>query len=345
MTGDEVRPPLVTVVVPARDEELSITACLRAVLAQDYPPDRLEVLVVDGGSTDGTAGAGRSALAGATIAHGAVLSNPLGSTPTSLNLGVRDARGEILCRVDARSFIPPHYVRRCVELLAEPTRAVVGGAQVARAAPGAPLVARGIARALRNPWVTGGARYRRGASVPADTVYLGAFRTADLRAAGGWDARFSTNQDYELNRRMSRRGLIWSSPDLVVEYRPRSSLADVARQYRRFGRWKAAAWFEGGVRIAPRQVGLLVAPAVAATVGIRAARRRPVALTASVAMGAVLSDMLVREPAPLPDRLASVVASGTIVGSWIGGMVEGALRHLTGDRLLAPVEPQGSGSR
>ena len=99
--------------------------------------------------------------------------NENGATPANLNRGLAEARGEILCRVDARSRIPNDYVRRCVELLtSSPEVAVVGGAQVAEAGSADGPTARSIARALRNPYGTGFARYRRSApSGPTDTVY------------------------------------------------------------------------------------------------------------------------------------------------------------------------------
>ncbi len=170
--------------------------------------------MVDGGSTDDTAAVAKAALAGSDLHGWQVIANAAGTTPSNLNRGLAAASGAVLCRVDARCRVPVDYVSCCVEVLASrPEIAVTGGSQVA--------VARqtdsrsiGIARALNNRWGMGGSRYRRGAaSGPADTVYLGAFRSADLRAAGGWDERYHTNQDFELNRRMARRGIVWFDAD------------------------------------------------------------------------------------------------------------------------------------
>lgn len=327
-------PPLVTVVIPARNEQESIGDALRAVLAQDHPLDRLEVVVVDGGSTDRTVDVARSVLDGAALASWRVVTNSMGSTPSSLNVGLGAAAGELVCRVDARSFIPPDYVRRCVEALARPDVAVAGGAQVARAAEGATLVARGIARALRNRYASGMSRYRRSSSAgPGDTVYLGAFRTGELREVGGWDERFLTNQDYELNQRMRRRGLIWADGGLRVTYRPRPTMRALAQQYRRFGRWKAAVWLESEVGIAPRQMVLLVAPLVA-MYGVLAFRPRARTLVIAGAAALAGVDAAGREPGPVGERIVASAAMTVIGASWWAGTAEQAVRHAAGERLL-----------
>ena len=96
---------VVTVLIPARNEERDIDDCLRAVLAQDFPHDRLEVVVVDGASTDRTAEVAEKRLAESSV-RSSVVHNPAGTTPSNLNVGLADAAGTYLCRVDARSLIP-----------------------------------------------------------------------------------------------------------------------------------------------------------------------------------------------------------------------------------------------
>ena len=269
-----------------------------------------------------------------------MLDNPARSTPSSLNLGLAEARGQVLCRVDARAFIPPDYVRRCVELLEDRRIAVVGGVQLAVATPGAGVVARGIARALRNPYATGLSRYRlRRSSGPADTTYLGAFRTEEVRSIGGWDLRFATNQDYELNSRLRGVGLVWFAHDLVVEYRPRSDLLSFARQHRRFGRWKAGGWTETGLTLAPRHVGLVVVPPLAGLVALSLLRRHPLAASLGVLMAAFGLDALSRDPADVDERCVAVVAMGVSAGAWWLGIVEQLARRARGERLLGDPQP------
>ena len=132
----------------------------------------------------------------------------------------------------------------------------------------------GIARALNNKYGMGLSRYRRGArSGPSDTVYLGAFRTAELRRAGGWDERLATNQDFDLNRRMAEFGIVWFEAGLPVGYLPRASVAELFHQYHRFGRWKVRYWRTTGDRPQRRQLILLLGPP-AMGVGVALVARR-----------------------------------------------------------------------
>lgn len=253
--------PLVTVVVPARQEATDIEACLEAVAAQDYPADRLEVIVVDGASEDGTGEVARRALGRWGFAGSAVLVNPVATTSSNLNVGLAHASGEVLCRVDARTRIEPHHVRTCVDVLTHRADvAVTGGAQIALARD-ATARARGIARALNNRWSMGGSRYRRSTRAgPSDTVYLGAFRTLQLRRVGGWDERLVSNQDFDLNRRMAAMGIVWFEPTLRSGYLPRATFGELWRQYRRFGRAKVVYWRVTGTSPQPRQWALIGAP-------------------------------------------------------------------------------------
>lgn len=322
--------PLVTVLIPARNEAGDLAACLAAVVAQDYAENGIEVVVVDGGSTDDTVEVAYRVLERERDLTFTVIRGP-GPTPENLNAGLAAASGDIICRVDARSIIPPDYVRTCAELLIErPELRVVGGAQVAIEA-GTSTLDRGITRALNNRWAMGGSRYRRGASSgAADTVYLGAFRTEQLRQAGGWDPRLATNQDFELNRRMGADGVVWFESSLLVGYVPRRSLGDLWRQYRRFGEWKVRYWDMTGDRPRPRQLVMIVVPMLAAVGGIVAMKRAPAPTVILAGLGAGAVDHFGRpnsSSVSLPTRLASIAAMVVVAGGWWSGVVAGMARR------------------
>ncbi|MGH9086035.1 MAG: glycosyltransferase [Acidimicrobiales bacterium] len=312
--------PLVTVLIPARNEAVDIEGCLRCVAAQDYPVNRIEVIVVDGASTDATAEIARQVLGRGGFASTAVFNNPTATTPSNLNVGLARATGDILCRVDARTRIEPHHVRTCVEVLsARPDVVVVGGAQVAVDRDGSAR-SRGIARALNNRYSMGGSAYRRATeSTDTETVYLGAFRTAHLRAAGGWDERLPTNQDFELNRRLGRAGVVWFDARLRSGYVPRATVRDLWKQFRRFGEAKVGYWRTTGDPPRPRQLAALVAPLVAG-VGMLLVGSWRSKVVAGVA-GVVIVDELgsARRPAPPLVRLWSSVAVVAITGGWTVG--------------------------
>ncbi|MEQ1786633.1 MAG: glycosyltransferase, partial [Acidimicrobiales bacterium] len=281
--------PLVSVVIPMLNEADDIAGCLAAVLDQDHPHDRLEVLVVDGGSSDASVAIAEGVLSATHLAGWQILTNDAGITPASLNLGLAAAAGAVLCRVDARTIVQPDHVSRCVEVLTtRPDVAVVGGSQVAEAR-GRDARSQGIARTLNNRLSMGGASYRSGGtSGPADTVYLGAFRTDELRASGGWDERFPTNQDFELNRRMGTIGQVWFDAGIRSGYLPRAELGALYRQYVRFGRWKVRYWRISGDAPLRRQRRLLALPVVPLLLALVVALRRPAALVPLAAIGAVV---------------------------------------------------------
>ena len=318
---------LVTVLVPARDEAASLEACIDAISAQNYPTAALEVIVVvDGASSDDTAGVASALLAGRGFARTEVLHNPGQGTPSNLNVGLGAARGEVLCRVDARSRIPPDYVRRCVGILeARADVAVVGGSQVA-VSPRRDALGAGIARSLNNRWGMGLSRYRRGAhSGAGDTVYLGAFRTNDLREVGGWDVALATNQDFDLNRRLARRGLVWFEAGLPVEYVPRSSIGELYRQYVRFGRWKVRYWRHTGDRPRPRQVALLFGVPLAGAVGVTMVSVAAPALRVTLVVAAVGCAAVYEFGGSSRPRGGAtvhgwaVVATAAVAVGWLGG--------------------------
>lgn len=323
MSGEQ---PTVTVVVPARNEERDIEACLRSVLAQDWPRDRMEIIVVDGGSEDDTAGRAQAVLDRADV-RGKVVENPVGATPSNLNVGLQLAGGDYLCRVDARSRLPASYVSRCVAVLeARPDVKVVGGAQVALARDETPT-AQGIARALNNRYAMGLSRYRRGAaSGPSDTVYLGFFRTEQVRAVGGWDEALPTNQDFDLNQRMGGRSSVWFEAGIDVGYIPRPDLRSLWKQYVRFGQWKVRYWRHTGTKPRPRQLVLLSVPGVAlvSCVGWLCVAPRRVRAVLGVAplvvLGAVDALGSRTSRAGIRTRVVAALAMLAVGGGWTVGV-------------------------
>ncbi len=318
--------PLVTVLIPARNEEADIARCLEAVLAQDYSPDRMEIVLVDGGSTDATAAVASTVLEAGNV-EWRIIDNPTGTTPSNLNAGLSVAVGSIVCRVDARSIVPHTYVRRCVEVLGDERIAVTGGAQIAVPVD-ASIRAAGIARGLNNRLVMGGARYRSGApSGPADTVYLGAFRTADVRAVGGWDEAMLSNQDFELNRRISRCGTVWFDARQRVGYLPRRRFADLWQQYFRFGRWKVRYWRHTGEGPVPRQIAYLGVWCCGVGTGLvvlgRTRRPRQLLVPVGAALGLLMTIDRVgsdEDARPAHRGVAAAVAS-VIASAWPVGVM------------------------
>ena len=102
--------PLVTIVIPARNEGEAIRDAIDRVAAQTYPLERIEVVVVDGDSRDETSSIAKTAVSDVAFHRAEVIFNAIATTPSNLNRGLEWASGELLVRVDSRSLIPPDYL-------------------------------------------------------------------------------------------------------------------------------------------------------------------------------------------------------------------------------------------
>ena len=225
---------LVTVVVPARNEEANLGPCLSSILNQDWR--NLQLLVVDGASTDGT----RAVVQGFARRDPRVelLVNPQGTIPGSLNLALRAARGSWFIRVDAHASVPPDYVRRLVHHLESGDWGGVGGRKDGQ---GITPAGRAIAAAMASPFGVGNSTYHHGRCVrTVDHIPFGAYPTALARELGGWDERLLANEDYEFDYRIRRQGRqLLFDPELKIGWQCRQAVPDLFHQYRRYGRGKA----------------------------------------------------------------------------------------------------------
>jgi glycosyltransferase involved in cell wall biosynthesis len=260
-------PPFVSIIMPVRNEAGFIRRSLGAVLAQDYPADRYEVIVVDGLSTDGTpeivAGLAPAVLAErpdptllerAPAAAGAepaqppvvLLRNPSRIVPPAMNLGLRQARGEVVIRVDGHCEIRPDYVSRCVTVLERTGAECVGGPLVTR---GQTYVSETIAIAQSSWFGVGGAAFRTGrrAPGPVDTVAFGAYRRSVFERIGEFDEDLVRNQDDEFNFRLLQAGgCIWLDPDIQCVYYSRANLGRLWKQYFQYGFYKVLVFRKRG---------------------------------------------------------------------------------------------------
>jgi len=231
------RSPLVSIIIPMRNERMHIERCLASVFGQDYPSERLEVLVVDGDSDDGCS----QLVLDFAASHSAIpirlLPNPKRIIPAGLNAGVRAARGDIVVRVDAHTTLAPDYVSACVRYLRQGKADNVGGMMLPR---GTTFVGQGVALAMTSPFGMGDAKFHYSEREQyVDTVYLGAYWRKTLDSVGLYDETLHVNEDYELNYRLRKAGgRILLSPAIKSIYTPRSSLPALWRQYFQYGRWK-----------------------------------------------------------------------------------------------------------
>jgi succinoglycan biosynthesis protein ExoA len=324
-TGGET--PEVSVIVPARNEVTTIDACLDSILSQQGC--RLEVIVVDNGSTDGTSDTLRErATADPRLV---VLTNPEPSIPASLNMALAAARGRWLVRVDAHSTIPPGYVARAISRLAEGRWAGVGGRKTA---VGLSPTGQAVAAVLNSPLAVGGSMYHYGTvEAEVDHVPFGAYCTDTVRRLGGWDEAVHVNEDFEFDQRLRAMGPLLFDPELEICWNARETLGQLWRQYRRYGSGKphVAARHPGSMRIRhlapPALVAWLVA---AAAVGVRRPAAGLLAVAPYLLVVGASSAVISRKAPPTTDHKAVPAALVVMQVAWGLGFWDGVLDVVRG---------------
>jgi succinoglycan biosynthesis protein ExoA len=226
--------------VPCYNEQETILLLLNAIYTQTIPHSDLEVIIADGLSTDQT----RSRIAEFQQQHPdlkiIIVDNPLRAIPSALNRALEAARGKTIIRMDAHSVPAPNYIERCLADLEAGNGTSVGGIWKIMASRET-WIARAIAVAAAHPLGVGDAFYRLGGTARSvDTVPFGAFQRDLVNQIGFFDESLLTNEDYEFNTRIRQAGgVIWLDPQINSTYFTRPDLIALARQYARYGFWKA----------------------------------------------------------------------------------------------------------
>lgn len=238
--GSSPRKPRVSVIVPCYNEEATIQLLLDAVYRQTFPRQEIEVVIADGQSSDQT----RQRICEFQRDHAdlivRLIENPQRTIPAALNRALQAARGEIVVRLDAHSAPRPDYVARCVAAIEAGLGDNVGGVWEIHPG-GSNWQARAIAAAAAHPLGVGDAHYRYGESARiVDTVPFGAYRRNLVDKIGLYDESLLTNEDYEFNVRVRQAGgKVWLDPSIRSVYFARPDFRQLARQYWRYGFWKA----------------------------------------------------------------------------------------------------------
>lgn len=246
----------VTVVVPARNEENHIENCLDSVLTGDH--QNLQVLVIDGASTDSTADIVRAVASRDPRVQ--LIDNPDRLIPVGLNRALAAATGRWMVRVDAHSTIPADYVRRAVNHLGTGKWGAVGGR---KDGVGQTPAGHAIAVAMASRFGVGGSTYHHGSELQeVEHVPFGAYPVDLARQLGGWDEELAVNQDFEFDHRVRRSGHpILFDPAMKIRWHCRQTIGELYRQYHRYGRGKVIVMALHPRSIKPRH---LAAPALVA---------------------------------------------------------------------------------
>ncbi|UCG46726.1 MAG: glycosyltransferase [Phycisphaerales bacterium] len=226
--------PLVSVVIPTRNEAHFIEDALTKILENDYPSDLIEILVVDGGSNDGTIDIVKSMAAEHPNIR--LLGGPGVNCPAGMNIGIQNSKGEIVCKVDAHGYIDRRFIKLGVDHIRSDKDIKCAGGPI-RAMPKG-LVEESSVLARCSVFGVGGGINTIGEEPQfVDTVQCGIYEKKVFDAVGLFDESMQFGEDEEINWRIIKAGYkIYCTPEIKFHYYPRKSFRAFYRQYFNYGR-------------------------------------------------------------------------------------------------------------
>ncbi|MFQ3245843.1 MAG: succinoglycan biosynthesis protein ExoA [Arenicella sp.] len=252
--------PYVSIVMPTLNEVRYLERAVTSLSENGYPVEKLEFILVDGGSSDGTLEvAERLINQGNNIR---LLSNEMKTTPFALNIGIEAATHKIILRADAHAIYSKDYISKSVALLESGAGDNIGGTVTSIKSDTA--LSELLAYVLNSSLGNGGAGYRKATEGKlVDTVWCGCWYKSTLIQVGMFDVNWVNNQDAELNARLISAGFrVFSDPEIQASLVVRSTLREFIRQYFRYGRGRYRTLYRHPHILRFRQVIPLFAVAV-----------------------------------------------------------------------------------
>ncbi len=228
------RTPFVSIIIPVRNEQGYLDRCLESVISLDYPRNRIEILLIDGMSTDGTIQIIESWIGKDDRIR--VLTNPKSTVSAAMNIGLEESKYDLLLWISGHVQLQPDYLRKCVDAMAKTSAAAVGGTleTVAFTTTG-----KMNALVLSNRFGVGGGAHRVGGKsgwIPEVTMAL--YRKDAILRAGRWDESLPRSQDNDLHHRMNRIGeKSYLVADAATRYFCRESFPGLLKQAWKNGYW------------------------------------------------------------------------------------------------------------
>ena len=331
----------VSVLTPVLNEEEHIREVAAKMLAQRFD-GTIEFLFIDGASEDRTVDILYELQRDDERVR--ILENPRRSTPVGLNIGLADARGAFIARMDAHTLYPADYLARGVDRLRRGGADHVSGPQLAH---GEGTWSRRVALALESPLGRGGAEFRQPSNgeIEVDSGFTGVWPRSVLEAHSGWDEDWHNDQDSELAARIrGSGGRIVCLPEMGAKYIPRDSLKALARQYWRYGVYRAKT---SGAHPESMRRSHLLAPSFALSLaaailplgGLRRLGRAAVALWCAAVVGVAMAEAWRADTSELDASVADVASLPAVFGAmhlaWGFGFLFGCVRFGPPLRALA----------
>lgn len=240
---------IASIVMPIYNEELYISNCIRSLLKQDFDRELMEWIFVDGKSTDNT----MSILKTYQSTYPKLIKifeNEQKTVPYAMNIGIKQAKGKYIIRLDAHAEYANNYISKCVELLDKNIADNVGGVLETK---GNGFTGKTIAKMLSSKFGVGNSGFRTfSKDMYVDTVPFGAFKKEVFEKWGLYDERLTRNQDNELNYRIRKNGgKIFLSNDIHLSYYCRDSLKGIAKMAKNNGQWNIIT-----MKLCPGSMGL-----------------------------------------------------------------------------------------
>lgn len=225
----------VSVVMPLYNEEKYIANCIESLLLQDFPKEDMEWIFVDGMSKDAT----KEILMNykekyPELIH--ICDNLKKIVPCAMNIGIAQAQGKYIIRLDAHADYASDYISKCVYCLENTDADNVGGVAETKSRG---FVGETIAMMLSSKFGVGNSQFRtNGKSGYVDTVPFGAFRREVFEKWGDYDERLIRNQDNEMNYRIRKNGgKIYMAEDIHLSYYCRDSIRGIVKMALQNGKW------------------------------------------------------------------------------------------------------------
>jgi succinoglycan biosynthesis protein ExoA len=329
-------PPFMAIVLPALNEERYIERCIRSLLDDPYPRDRLELFVVDGGSSDRTVAIAEGLRAEFPFIR--VLHNPARLQAPAFNLALRaaDRRAEYIMRCDVHAEYPPGFLTRAARALSRSAREGAVVATYGDAPKALSAFQAAVAFAQNTPIGVGNAWYRLGGhSRFVEHGKHGVFLRRAVERVGGYDEAFSHNEDSELSLRLIQAGgKVWLDASLTVYYYPRPTVTGLARQYWHYGRGRAMTVLKHRIVPKARQmapVALIGAEAfvLALSVVFPPALWFFAAYFGALGLAALYGAVKTRKPAVLLSAVALAVMHHAWGAGFISRILKGAPKPAT----------------
>jgi len=230
--------PMISIIIPVRNEEKYLCRCLDSIDSQTYNHDRIEILIINGLSEDDSEEIATEFMSRTDISV-RILQNKAGNTPCGMNVGYRNALGDIFIIFNGHATMSPDFIEKNVFYLEETGADAVGGLVLSTCLE-EKTVPKAIGYALNSPFGLGGVTARTGTKAGiSNNPSFGAYRRELFDKFGFIDERLTRNQDYEFNQRITSGGAkVYFTPEIHSKYYNRPSYCSLWKEYFKAAKWR-----------------------------------------------------------------------------------------------------------